>query len=266
MKVVIIGSGNVATVLGKKILQAGHEIIQVAGRNIDKVQALASFLNTTFTLNLLEINPSSDIYIISVTDAATSEVASKLKLKGKLVVHTSAAVSTGTLSGCSDRYGVLYPLQSIRKELASIPTIPILVDGNSEQTIETIVDFASGWADTVAIANDEERLKLHLAAIFVNNFTNYLFTISARYCESNGLDFKLLKWLIKETISRVEENAPFDLQTGPAIRKDFRTIEKHQELLVDQPEVLQLYNVLTNSIMEFYDKSSNGIEAPSGAR
>ena len=254
MKLVIIGSGNVATVFGRKILQAGDEIIQVVGRNAEATKDLASDLNTAYTTNIPEINLLGDIYIVAVPDRFIGAVADQLKLDNKIIVHTAAAVSKEALAGSSPNYGVLYPLQTFRKEIRTMPMIPLMIDGSNDQTRERLIHFAAKWADSVTVANDEERLKLHVAAVFVNNFTNYLFTLAEEICDINKLDFNILKPLIKETISRIETNRPVDVQTGPAIRKDFITIEKHRKILENNMRGLQLYNVLTNSIISFYDE------------
>ena len=254
MKVVIIGSGNVATVIGRKISVSGHEIVQVAGRNTEKVDALASSLKTGYTTNLTEISTLGDIYIISVSDAAISAVASQLQLNNKLVVHTAAAVSKEVLAEASSTYGVLYPLQTLQREVVSVPVLPILVDANNEQVSERLVDFATTWADNVSVASDEERLKLHLAAVLVNNFTNHLFARADAFCSVNLLNFNLLRPIIEETILRIREFPPAEIQTGPARRRDFGTIAKHQEILQPYPEIFELYNTLTESIIKFYSK------------
>jgi hypothetical protein len=44
------------------------------------------------------------------------------------------------------------------------------------------------------------------------------------------------------------------LQTGPAIRDDSATIQKHLELLSSQPNLQKLYANMTESIQEFYKK------------
>jgi predicted short-subunit dehydrogenase-like oxidoreductase (DUF2520 family) len=252
MKVVIVGSGNVATVLGKKISLTTHEVIQIAGRNEENVKALASDLNAGYTTNLLEVSPSADLYIISVSDSSIISVARQLKLDNRTVVHTAAAVSREVLAASSNSYGVLYPLQTLRKEIALLPAIPILVDGNNNQTRKTLVDFASGWADNVTEANDEDRLKLHVAAVFVNNFTNHLFAVAEQFCRGNRLDFNLLSPIIKETIARAEQFGASSVQTGPAVRKDFLTIERHEKILKPAPGLLKLYKALTSSIISFY--------------
>lgn len=257
MKVVIIGAGNVATVLGKKISLAGNEIVQIVARSRVKAAGLASFFSCDFVDNLLEINHSADIYLISIADSAIGEIASELTLNDKIVVHTAASISKNVLANCSTNYGVLYPLQTLKKELATIPQIPILLDASNDQTKQMLINFTSTWADSVTFTNDENRLKMHIAAVFANNFTNHLFTISKQICYSNGLDFNMLHPLIKETIERVKVSAPEDVQTGPAVRNDWVTITKHQQMLKDDSDALQVYNVLTNSIVEMYNNNKS---------
>ena len=256
MKVVIIGTGNVATVLGKRIQEAGHEIIQVIGRHFEKVNSLATQLHTGSAYNVRYINLWADIYIIAVSDTAISTVASQLKLNNKIVVHTAAAVSKDVLAGCSENYGVIYPLQTLTKETASIPPIPVLIDGNNDITKKTLKEFATDWADTVKVAGDEERLKLHVGAVFASNFSNYLFTVVEQYCTKEQLKFSLLYPLIEETITKLKTFNPAAAQTGPAIRKDYTTIQKHKDVLQNYPELNDLYNLLTNSIISFYDRNS----------
>lgn len=255
MKVVIIGTGNVATVLGKKIMDAGHEILQVAGRTPEKCDLLASQLHTTPVYNIKYLNLSADIYIIAVSDSSVYSVAGNLKLTDKIVVHTAAAVSKDVLAACSENFGVLYPLQTLKKELPSIPAIPVLIDGNNETTKKALIEFSSGWAEYVQVANDEERLKFHVAAVFANNFTNYIFTITEEYCTKEQLKFNILYPLIEETITRLKLNSPSVVQTGPAVRADFVTIEKHKQILQNHPRLQNLYSILTDRIMSFNAKN-----------
>lgn len=256
MKVVITGTGNVATILGKKILNAGHEIMQIVGRNAEKTSLLASKLHSEPVYDLRFLNLSADIYIIAVSDSSIPAVAAQLKLKDKIVVHTAAAVSKNVLAICSDNFGVLYPLQTLVKEIPYLPPAPVLIDGNNETTKKVLTEFASGWAENVQVAGDEERLKLHVAAVFVNNFTNFIFTITEEYCKEEQLHFNLLYPLIEETLARLKTNSPSVLQTGPAVREDCSTIAKHYEILTDHPQLKNLYTLFTDSIMNFYSRKT----------
>src|SRR5438874_1029783 len=173
MNIVLIGSGNAATVLGKLIKSAGHIIVQVISKQLKHAQILAAELQAVAITNIAEITKTAEIYIISVSDDSIEDIAKQLYLKDKIVVHTSGAVSKNILQNVSRHYGVLYPLQSLRKELTHIPDIPLVIDGNTSQTIHAIESFAGSFSENVHYADDTARLKLHVSAVFVSNFTNH---------------------------------------------------------------------------------------------
>jgi predicted short-subunit dehydrogenase-like oxidoreductase (DUF2520 family) len=256
MKVVIIGTGNVATVLGKRIQEAGHEIIQVIGRNFEKAESLAGQLQTRPAYNIRYINLGADIYIVAVSDTAISPIANQLRLRDKIVVHTAAAVSKDVFAGSAENFGVLYPLQTLVKDMPQPSSIPVLIDSNNEITKKALKDFASTWSDMVRSANDDERLKLHIAAVFVSNFSNYLFTVADEFCKREHLKFNLLYPLIEETVKKIKVHSPSAVQTGPAVREDFSTIEKHKEVLNNYPELSNLYNLLTTNLIKLRSENN----------
>ncbi|MBC7873935.1 MAG: DUF2520 domain-containing protein, partial [Ferruginibacter sp.] len=219
MDIVIIGSGNVAAVLGRKFKSAGHTILQIYSRNASAATELAYEWDTESTNYKILINKTADLYLIAVADDAIKDVVDQLKLPGKVVAHTAAAVPKEILKNVSDHYGVFYPLQSLRKEMTSLPDIPVFFDGSDDLSSRTLSNLAHSIAkDNVVQAGDDERLKLHVAAVVVSNFVNHLYTLAADYCRKEGLDFKQLLPLIEETASGLHKISPRDAQTGPAIR------------------------------------------------
>ncbi|MBI3883675.1 MAG: DUF2520 domain-containing protein [Sphingobacteriales bacterium] len=249
MRVVILGSGNVATVLGRLITKTNHTIVQIISRQLIHAKNLATELQCSFTDNYEEMDITADIYIIALVDDALTTLKNIPAIADKLIVHTAGSVSINALKGFSSTYGVLYPLQSLRKEMQYLPEIPWLVDGNTEETTTTIKDFASSFSSLVAEGKDEERIKLHVAAVLVSNFTNHLFSLTEQYCETEHLNFKILLPLIKETANRIEDYSPSNMQTGPAIRNDIFTIDRHLKLLTNHPKLKYLYMKITDSIM-----------------
>lgn len=252
MRISLIGSGNVAAVLGRKCVQSGHEIVEVCGRNEPDVEVLANMLQAAVCTNFSKIRTDAECYIIAVSDAAIPVVADQVKLDKKLVVHTAGSVSKDVLNISSKNYGVLYPLQSLRKEMDVIPAIPILVDGNTADDRTLIYDIARSLSDQVQLANDEQRLKLHVAAVLVSNFTNHLYALAETYCKKEQVDFKLLLPLIVSIAERLHDFSAISVQTGPAIRNDEPTINRHLELLKDHPEVARFYKLFSESIQAMY--------------
>ncbi|NML23903.1 DUF2520 domain-containing protein [Pseudoflavitalea sp. G-6-1-2] len=254
MRLVIIGTGNVATVLSHAAQQAGHDIVQVYGRDAAKAASLAASRNALPVHNIAEISSDADLYLIAVSDGAVAAVAAELNLGNKLVVHTAGSVSKDVLKVCSTNYGVLYPLQSLRAEMPGVPDIPLLIDANTGDDLALLQQIAGSISSQVQIAGDEQRLQLHVAAVIVSNFTNHLYALAEQYCQQSGLDFRMLQPLISEVADRIKHGSPKDLQTGPAIRNDHTTISRHLQLLRDFPQLNYLYEELSNSIWLMYNK------------
>jgi predicted short-subunit dehydrogenase-like oxidoreductase (DUF2520 family) len=249
MEIVIIGSGNVAAILGRKLITAGHRIVQIISRNASDASALAYEWDTESANYMTLINRDADVYIIAVSDTALEEVASQLKLPGKVVAHTAGSVSKDVLKKVTAHYGVFYPLQSLRKETDHLPDIPIFFEGNDDVASLTLQKLAQTISyEKPAAAGSDERLKLHLAAVIVNNFTNHLFALAEKYCRDEGLDFHQLLPLITETVQRLRTSSPADTMTGPALRHDQETIKKHIGLLANHPQLQKIYRLMTESI------------------
>ena len=153
-----------------------------------------------------------------------------------------------------NRKGVFYPLQTFSKNsLVAFKEIPICIEASVTSDLKILKELGESLSEKVIEINSEERSKLHLAAVFVNNFTNYLYRISNEILAESKLPFDLLKPLIAETARKIETLSPKDVQTGPAKRNDLKTIEKHLYLLKDSP-YKQLYQQLTEAIQSSYGK------------
>lgn len=248
----MLGSGNAATVLCELIANAGHEIIQVASRDEEHAKQLAStYMANSASLKVGHFD-EADIYIIALHDAALDHIENIPALSGKFVIHTAGAISINALKSCSDTYGVIYPLQSLSRYVDHIPEVPFLIDGNNKQVLQRIEDFAKTFSSKVIAANDTERLNYHISAVFVNNFTNHLYAMTELFCGKEGIDFNSLLPLINETSQRLRKISPFLTQTGPAIRNDTFTLNRHLEALSGDPEMKYLYLKLTESIMKIH--------------
>jgi predicted short-subunit dehydrogenase-like oxidoreductase (DUF2520 family) len=251
MDIIIIGAGNVAAVLGRKFKAAGHTISQIFSRNATAASALAYEFNSESTNYKSMVHKTADVYIIAVADDAIDDVAHELFLPGKVVAHTAAAVPKEKLKNVTTHYGVFYPLQSLRKDMTTLPDVPIFFDGSDEKTKKILAQLAQSIsAEKVVEAGDEARLKLHVAAVVVSNFVTHLYSLAEDYCRKEGLDFRQLLPLIEETALRLKDTSPKKAQTGPAVRNDSETIHKHLELLSAHPQLKNIYILLTESIQQ----------------
>jgi predicted short-subunit dehydrogenase-like oxidoreductase (DUF2520 family) len=247
MDIVIIGSGNVASVMGRRSLAAGHRILQVAGRNGLEVAALAKSLNAP-AADLKDIDMQAMLYILCLSDKALPTVHQWFQHPKAIVVHTAGSVSVDVLMPVAKNYGVLWPLQSIRKEADPIPPFPLIIDANTPECMTILQDFGSTISSDLQQMNDENRSKMHLAAVAAGNFSNHLFALVKDYCDAEQLNINLLLPLLRETVDRISYAHPREMQTGPAIRGDQATMEKHLEMLGKYPELKGLYEVFSRMI------------------
>jgi predicted short-subunit dehydrogenase-like oxidoreductase (DUF2520 family) len=247
-RITILGTGNVAQNLFEAFSHAsGFNVVQVVGRDIKK---MAFFKNRTSIVPYDEELALTDIYIIAVKDDAISEVSKKIAAKG-LVAHTSGAAALSELK-IHERHGVFYPLQTFTKSrLLDFSEVPICIEASNANDLKLLHRLGKVISsNVVAIASDKRRA-LHVSAVFVNNFTNYMYTIGEELCEENQLDFSLLKPLIKETADKLEFIDAFEAQTGPARRCDQQTLHKHLSQLKSKKH-REIYTLLSNSIKASY--------------
>jgi predicted short-subunit dehydrogenase-like oxidoreductase (DUF2520 family) len=249
IKVSIIGSGNVAqhliVALQNSIINGAEmELVQVYARQKVTVSHLLDSNKITNDWNTLA---EADLYIIAVLDDAISNVSEQIPYKNKLVAHTSGAISLENLAS-NNRKGVFYPLQTFSKNKAvNFKSIPICLESQNAADYEVLKKVAQSISDVVYAINSEQRKALHVAAVFVNNFTNHLYKIGNDICHENNVPFEILKPLIQETAEKIKQLSPNEAQTGPAIRKDTKTINAHLYFLSDENQK-NIYKILTQSI------------------
>ena len=249
-KVVIIGAGNVATHLSKAIKNAGIQILQIVSRTEDSARELGTLLNVPFTCIPTEINTEADLYIVSVKDDAIAPALSTYNLpKDALIVHTAGSVSMEILKDFSSNIGILYPLQTFsKKKDVNFKETPVYIEANNINNTNKLLQFASRFSDRAKEVSSENRAHVHLAAVFACNFTNNLYSIASDILEKAGLSFEDMLPLISETTEKIKVLHPRKAQTGPAIRRDSKVIEKQLNALEGREK--QIYKLITESIQD----------------
>lgn len=255
-KIVILGSGNVATHLAKS-LDNTNDIVQIWSRSQINADTLSQKLKKAQGVSNLEaLDKTADFYIIAVTDDALQHVSPHLKGLNGIVAHTSGSFSLDNLKVLleSDRCGVFYPLQTFSKDFdLDLRKVPFLIEGGTHQVNIELTSLASDISEIVINADSELRTHLHLAAVFVNNFTNYLWTVASDYLKENTeLSLNIFEPLMQETLRKALAMGPENAQTGPARRGDKKTITKHLELL--EGKKANIYRDLTEHIIRRFSK------------
>ncbi|NII81664.1 MULTISPECIES: Rossmann-like and DUF2520 domain-containing protein [unclassified Pedobacter] len=249
MKIVLLGSGNVATHLAKALKAKGEDLVQVYSPNLSHAESLAVAIGAEGLNDLTEIEQNADLYIISIKDDAIESVAKSLKNVTGLVVHTSGTTDINILSSQVKKAGVFYPLQTFSKgKELSFENIPLCIEANDESQLVILSNLAAKISRQVYELGGEKRKVLHLAAVFACNFPNHLYALANKILSQNGLDFEIIRPLIAETADKVMSNLPENVQTGPAVRADENTLNKHLSMLTDMPELQNIYQTLSDSI------------------
>lgn len=245
INVSIIGSGNVAQHLISAFKTADKiNLVQVFSRERNSVAHLIDENRVISDFKALE---DADLYIIAVSDDAIAEVSHRILLKNKLVAHTSGSVAIDALDD-RNRKGAFYPLQTFSKnKTIDFQTVPICLESQNASDFIILEEAARAISGKVFAINSQQRKALHLAAVFVNNFSNHLYTIANDICNEHQVPFEILKPLIQETAQKVMTLSPSEAQTGPAKRNDQKTIEAHLSMLTEDIHKT-IYTLLTQSI------------------
>ena len=250
MKIVFIGSGNLATQLSLALKDAGKEIVQIYSRTEEHASELANKLGCAHTTNPDEIDKNADIYIFSVKDDALSHLAASIckNRPNALFLHTAGSVPMDIFKGHASRYGVLYPMQTFSKNRrVDFHEIPCFIEASNEKSLATIRSLAESISGHVVDCDSEKRKKMHLAAVFACNLTNHCYRLAERVLEAEQIDFNLFLPLIDETAKKVSEMSPKDAQTGPMIRYDVEVMNRQLALIPDDL-TRQIYRLMAESI------------------
>ena len=247
LKISIIGTGNVATHIASALKENNIEVSHLFGRNKEKLSLLSEKIGATPLYSLDDI--PNQLCLVCVSDDAIVEVINAIPSHIP-IAYTSGSVKISSMKERKD-LGVFYPLQTFTKDKeVNFFEVPLFIESNNDYFTQTLFDLAWTISRSVQYADSEERSKLHLAAVFVNNFTNHIITLSQNYCKEEKVDFDHLRPLLEETISKLKKRDGFDNQTGPAKRNDLKTIDFQKEQLSGNSK--EVYEIITKSILKTY--------------
>jgi predicted short-subunit dehydrogenase-like oxidoreductase (DUF2520 family) len=253
LKVVCIGAGRLAHQLMPALEEAGCHIIQVYNRTPEAAKSLSDKLNaSSFISNIQEMARDADIYFFTVSDDAIKPLAGlahEFIPAEAISVHCSGSLGLEVLP--FKRKAGFWPLQSFSvNHEVSWQWIPVIITAEQDSTWLVLDEIAGKMSSSVFRMTDEQKSTLHVAAVFANNFSNHMLTLASSICSQHQLPFEILKPLILETFSKAILAGPGESQTGPAIRGDQKTIDKHLLLLKDDPGLQEVYRLITASIVK----------------
>lgn len=249
-KITIVGAGNVGHNFGKGFKNAGYIIHEVFSKTQKSASLLGHSLSCDYTTDLSALKKDTDLILLAVNDDVLESVISQIKIKDKLIIHTSGSTPISVFEAHKfSNYGILYPVQSFSKnETESLEPIPFCVEGNNDKTSEMLYSLARSVSRKVYAMDSEKRKSLHVAAVFANNFSNHMFHIADDLLRSHDISFEVIRPLLEKTASKIHSERPKDVQTGPAARNDRKVIEEHLKYLEHNKDYQELYRKITDSI------------------
>ena len=252
MKVFIIGSGNVAYHMVRAIWKSDNEIVGLYSRNEREAKNCTRGEKVDLYDDLSTLPSTADLYLVCVNDDSISEIVSALPSEikeSKIVAHTSGSQGMDVLDGINQA-GVFYPVQTFTKgRKMNYDDIPFCITSSSDHVENELSDLAEDISGNVNLISDDQRKKIHLSAVMMNNFVNHLIYKSEEFLDKNSLPTELLQPLLKQTIAKHAKLGALEAQTGPAVRNDKSTIKAHLEQLTNKIDKA-LYKAISASITE----------------
>lgn len=243
--ITIIGTGNVAEILGQRLFDKGFHIVSVVGRNKERVAELANKWSA-HDENIAEI--SGEFVLVCLPDSVTKDVVEQIDNQ-KIVAYTAGSISLNEIS--HPNCGVFYPLQTFSKSRMNyVNRFPLLIESNSSLVSQLLKEIGIKISDKVEFCDSTKRKHIHLSAVFINNFSNHLIQIGQKLAEKNDINPQLFADLIEETYSKLTEISAEKAQTGPAVRHDLTTIKSHLEMLDGDEK--EIYKILTNNLLKTF--------------
>lgn len=253
-KICIVGAGNIAWHLSHALANAGHQIVQVFSRTINHARELAEPLGAAWINHPEAITREAGIYLLCLKDDALAGFLTKVHFPDDAIVaHTAGSQSINLITPYTQNAGVFYPLQTFTKHIPlDLHETPFLIEGQTEMVSQQLVKMAALISEKVYIMNSEQRMALHVAAMFASNFTNHLWALTDRWLTAHHISPQVLAPLMTETLRKALNTSPKEAQTGPARRGDEETMQRHLDLLAHLPLESAIYKLLSKSIGDFY--------------
>lgn len=203
-------------------------------------------------LSLAHIKEQPDVLFLTVPDDAIIEVAGQLSKQAifpKIIAHLSGAYSYQILDILKDKASIaqFHPLAALTGDVP----IPIgslcAISSDTSQTRETLTQLAHLIGLVPVALNPNKTTQYHTAAVLTGNLSLGLIAQSIKLMQEAGIDSHIariaLAKLLRSVATNLETKNIDEALTGPIARKDFKTIQKHLEIL--EPETKQVYQTLS---------------------
>ena len=247
MKFAVVGCGNVGTQYSRMWIQAGHQLHQVHFRSMPQGR-IAWLDQSVENVALNAIAQDVDAVLLAAPDDQIANIAQSIPTDA-FIIQPSGTFDLHQLPHLNK--ATLWAIYSIVKNAAiDFQKVPFAIETTSPKAFEILHALMKTVGAPMHTTSQAQREMAHLTAVLANNFTNALYQKALDLLHENQLSGELILPIIAQTTSRLSALPDSTLQTGPARRGDYNTLNKHMELLNDDPQWKGLYQTMSDIILQ----------------
>ncbi len=256
----IVGCGKVGTALGIYLSSAGYSVAGFSSKSLLSAKRAADLIQKSrFSDMPWKITQHADLVFIATPDNAIKDTCDSIsRNKGfsnkAVVLHCSGALPSTILSTakeCGAFIGSMHPLQSFASvdyDYNPFQDIIVSIEGE-HHAVEAAKKVTADLGGTSITILTEAKTLYHASAVVASNYLVTLLDLAFRLIGAAGITapdaVKVLRPLIEGTLSNIEKVGIPEALTGPIVRGDVETVEKHvEEIGLKAPELIALYKTL----------------------
>jgi len=233
-----IGAGRLGTALARQFFNQQYAISTIIDIDVDKAQRCQKkYGGRVGSEDVRNIDPETTILFITVPDEDIEQVGFSLSkyniLKpGMIVTHTSGLLSSDSLRSLRDhniRTCSFHPCYSFpENHEGSLKDVFFALEGDREgcNRLEKLIRAIGGKP---FFLSKEEKALYHAGCTMASNYLVALLDMVQFVMDRilTGDNIEKVLPLIKGTIENIEQRGVQNALTGPILRGDITTIEKH---------------------------------------
>ncbi|MFM7813917.1 MAG: Rossmann-like and DUF2520 domain-containing protein [Flavobacteriales bacterium] len=245
----IVGTGHMASHLTRMMMLSGVRVM-LYGRDSARVVAHATEWGCIYGGEISAITEEDVLTLLAVSDDHIHTISQQLS-PNVPVVHLSGMTDISVLQQSSA--GVCWPLQSMHgHNIIDYPSVPWFLEAKNDSMLVRLEHVFRNISNSVHRISSEQRVLVHAAAVFANNFSNHLIGKAGQILDKLEISRSVLLPILDLNLRSIHDHKAEEIQTGPARRGDIMTIQKQLESLAEYPELAELYQQLSRSILKDY--------------
>jgi predicted short-subunit dehydrogenase-like oxidoreductase (DUF2520 family) len=261
LSVAIVGAGMLGTAMAVTLRKAGYHVAEIASRPLHASRRRAQKLATRVGAKITQIGVDrlrSDLVWLCVPDREIRRYAVSLarqeEWRGKIVFHSSGALGSRELRALQRRGAAVasvHPLMTfvagVIPDLAGVP-FAIEGDAGAVRVARSIARTLGGEAFAIV---EKHKAAYHAWGAFTSPLLLSLWVTTERVAELAGVRRaearKRMLPILRQTLANYAERGPEHAFSGPIIRGDVATLQKHLKVLARLPDLRDVYLALARS-------------------